>query len=458
MPVDLPLLLGAPEALRPKALYALEALLAPLGLRVRPVGALPSEGPALAYGPEAPPERPGLLRLTYAPAAAEAFGRRRPLGAGAWRAFDFEGEAWPAPFWVGEAPDFVASAFCWLSGWQEHAAPARDVYGRFPYAGSAQAAWDCARRPPVDACREALAAALAQAGAPLRRRRWGAAAWAFCPTHDIDYLHKWRPGTLYRELTRHLAPGGSGRLRALAAAVRRDPNPFRSALGRMAAETVARGGRGTYFFKAGAHGPHDVAYRLGPAVRARMQALAAEGFEVGLHPSFYAHTHPGYLAEERARLSRAAGAPPEAVRQHYLRWEAPATPRLQAAAGFRIDSSLGFAEHEGFRNGTCLPFRLYDLARDQPLDLWEMPLAVMEATLFNRRGLDREARRRVTAELLGRCRRFGGVCVGLWHNVLWDELDYPGWGEHFTDTLEAARDGGAHIGTLSGALRAWLED
>ena len=61
-----------------------------------------------------------------------------------------------------------------------------------------------------------------------------------------------------------------------------------------------------------------------------------------------------------------------------------------------------------------------------------------------------------TRDLLKTCQRFGGVAVMLWHNVLWDELDYPGWGHHFTDTLDEAVRAKARIASLHEALTVWL--
>jgi hypothetical protein len=185
--------------------------------------------------------------------------------------------------------------------------------------------------------------------------------------------------------------------------------------------------------------------------------MKASGFEIGLHPSFHAHNHPDYLLAERDRVAALTEEQPASVRQHYLRWTLPTTARLQAQAGFYIDSTLGFAEHEGFRHGTCHPFQLYDPYADTPLDLWEMPLALMESTLFNRRGLDPEDARTATEALLDACRRFGGVAVGLWHNTLWDELDYPGWGQHFLDTLDYAIGREALIASLRDTFEAFVE-
>ena len=50
------------------------------------------------------------------------------------------------------------------------------------------------------------------------------------------------------------------------------------------------------------------------------------GFELGLHPSYYAHTHGGYLAEEVQKFESEFGVRPESVRQHYLRYDPLITP------------------------------------------------------------------------------------------------------------------------------------
>ena len=59
-------------------------------------------------------------------------------------------------------------------------------------------------------------------------------------------------------------------------------------------------------------------------------------------------------------------------------------------------------------------------------------------------------------DILETCRRFGGVAVMLWHNVLWDEMDHPAWGAHFIETLDAAIAQGARLLSLKDALASWL--
>ena len=59
--------------------------------------------------------------------------------------------------------------------------------------------------------------------------------------------------------------------------------------------------------------------------------------------------------------------------------------------GFAYDSSQGYADGPGMRAGLSLPYRPYDLAADRPLDMLELPLVVMDATLAEDRYLGLEA-------------------------------------------------------------------
>ncbi len=462
--IPLPCCVEAPASYLPRAQYGLRMLLLPLGIDPRWVDREDLAGPGLYYGPE--PERISerILRLRLAPATLAYFDEATPYDRRRVRWRPWDDDRWPILFHEAETDDLAASAFFWLSGWQEHTSRARDRHGRFPHHASLQAHFGTTTRPVVDAYREMLAQQLTGLGVPLRRRAWGGAAWTLCPTFDIDYLRKWRKGMVYRETVeyfllnrRRVRPGA--RLRRFGHFLRDSMTPgdvYRIAFERLQQETVQRSGTATFFLKTDAHGPNDVFYAPDdPYLQRRVTALKEKGFEIGLHPSYYAHTHPEYLDEERGRLDTLMAQPPVSVRQHFLRYEVPATPRLQKAAGFEIDSSLGFAEHEGFRHATCLPFQLFDPLANTPMDLWEMPLAVMDGVLFNRREMDPQAARQATEDILRTCRRFGGVAVMLWHNVLWDEMDHPGWGRHFVDTLEEALAQGARITSLKDALAAW---
>ncbi len=464
-PLLLPCCVEAPPAYAPKARYAIRALVRGLGAEPRWVDRAYLIGPSLYYGPEpAAVAGPHTVAVRLDAATSAFFASGEPYAAERvlWAERD-EGR-YPVLFGgVGEE-DLIASTFFWLSGWQEHTEPAREVHGRYPFEASLQARWGTACEPAVDLYRLVLGERLARAGFVAIPTRWAGKSWAFCATHDIDYLRKWRPGIVFREaveyplLNRRGVPPAErwARLKASARQAVGARDPFRVALGRMVDEVLAHRGRATYFFKAGANGPHDVGYSLnGPFIQIFFARLRREGFEIGLHPSYHAHDHPGRMVEERDRLTAAARVRPASVRQHYLRYEPARTPALQLGAGFELDATLGFSVHEGFRHGTCHPFTLFDIAANAELPLWEIPLCMMEAALFNRRCLSVEEAVAVSRDLIDTCRRFGGVCAMLWHNTLWDEVEFPGWGRHFTETLDAATAGGGCLTSLHMALDAY---
>lgn len=361
--------------------------------------------------------------------------------------------------------DPVAMTALLLGGWQERVIRTRDEHGRFPHTASFQHQTDSLELPIVDWMRHIVSDLLAAQGLAMERKQFGKDTWAFCSTHDIDYVRKWRPGIWKRELLdRALLNRENESLGTRVKRARRatwsffeSGDPFRSALTRIPAELEARGARGTFFYKAGAHGFRDVDYDIaGFDVRSRLLQQLENGHEVGLHPSYHAFAHTDRLIAERDRLATAAGKPIRSHRAHYLRYDHPASLHRWEGASFSVDSTLGWAGAPGFRHGTCLPFPLFDPVAMRESTVWEMPLAAMESALFNRQHKTVEEAIQDADRLMKTCVSFGGVFVGLWHNTLWDEADYPGWGHHFEQTVRAASDRGARMDTLSGTLDAWM--
>ena len=91
-------------------------------------------------------------------------------------------------------------------------------------------------------------------------------------------------------------------------------------------------------------------------------------------------------------------------------------------AGLNMDSTLTFAGHVGFRCGVCYPYTVYDVVNRKPLNVKEMPLIVMDGTLFEYMRLSQDEALEVCKKLSQRCRRYNGDFVFLWHNtMLYDE-------------------------------------
>lgn len=360
--------------------------------------------------------------------------------------------------------DAVATAYYFLSGWQEVHTASRDEHGRFRYEDSIQHETGTVDQPTVDWYRHLIADLLRQKGLKMERKEWGKHTWAFCPTVDIDYDKKWRPGIYKRELIERTLfnsdhETGHQRLQRGISAVNSlfsDIDPFRAAFVRTQEEVAKRGGKATYFIKSGGNGLRDVSYSLRePFVFEQLKTLNQRGFEIGHHPSYHAYLNPEKLNAEKAVLESVCGFEITSHRAHYLRFNHPTSAYQVYTSGFSVDSSLGFATMCGFRHATCLPFPLFDPRKDLELGVQEAPLVCMESALFNRMNLDAKAAEIQTQSLMQTCAQFGGMFVGIWHNTLWDEPDYPGWGDHFVATLDGAQQMNGKMESLKKALENW---
>jgi hypothetical protein len=169
----------------------------------------------------------------------------------------------------------------------------------------------------------------------------------------------------------------------------------------------------------------DPNYRLEQISKDLLGAVT-KGFSVGIHGSYRSIIEDQSLAEEANHFSSAMGKRPLGGRQHWLRFGRHQHLFAQVrAAGLLADSTLGFPDMVGFRNGASFPFPPYDFELEAAHDFLEIPLVLMDGSL------EAASRRlRVPPELLAdevllesRKLGWGGVSI-LWHNPL-EALSVP---------------------------------
>ncbi|MBN2204997.1 MAG: hypothetical protein JW767_08245, partial [Thermoleophilia bacterium] len=121
------------------------------------------------------------------------------------------------------------------------------------------------------------------------------------------------------------------------------------------------------------------------------------------------------------------------------------------------DSSLAFAEHEGFRCGTALPFHPYLLAEERPLRLVELPLAIMDTTLHQPqyRAMTAPAAEGAARAVLERVRESGGAVALLWHNMRFDRRAAEGYDEVYWRLVDWVLAGGGTAGAGGAVVDRW---
>ena len=359
------------------------------------------------------------------------FGDDLPYDAAAWEQID-----------RGERPvgDDLADGFFHLARVEERNG-ARDEHGRF------RAEWSCLDPldPPLERLRQKL-------GVTTRDDR---PRFTIALTHDVDTPWRWTriglrgAAARLKQNVRHAQLGPAVRETTGLATVPlhrlrgTDPNwRFEQIL----AEERRRGATGSSFYViASHHDPHDGAAadeygRLRPRL---VETLLEAGGEVGLHGSYTAADDAARLAAEKHKLEALAG-PITGHRYHYLRVDPHRNFAPLADLRLRYDTTLGFPDALGFRAGIARPFRPWNFEREEPLDLIEVPLAAMDATLAEERYLGLAAKRAEPQlmQLLDRAAEFGGAFAVLWHPDRFDPATSGGWDRLYSRLLAGAQERG----------------
>ncbi len=339
--------------------------------------------------------------------------------------------------------DIISAAFYLLSGWQEYFSPERDRHGRFPYAASVQKIHNFVALPVVNYYFDVLRTAIEHVSQqPFQPRRWGIqqADFAAFISHDIDNLRSaWKAPAKTALKQRKLTLLGK-----LAWWHFTQPDTWDN-LEAVAAATVQYGAKATFFIlpstKKAANGTPNADYQLSRHLRQRLRQLEEAGNEISLHGSIGTSSNSKQLASELDALAYAG----LGIRFHYLSWHPAQTPTLLDAVGFEYDTTLGFAEHFGFRNSFCQPFYPFNFATGQEVGFLEIPLIVMDATLHHPAYLQLQP-----AEILPKLqpvfaeiKKFGGVASVLWHNENFDPSNIQNGPQQFHEIMAHLQQQGA---------------
>jgi hypothetical protein len=360
--------------------------------------------------------------------------------------------------------DLIASAFYFLSCWEETAVPDRDRHGRFPYVRSLAAQLDLPENI-VDIYLDLFIALLNLAGDGRWPRveipTWeGNGPFVACLTHDVDEISKSRLSRLkfvwdhliHPEVGHRHTPVRERARFALATLFSRyDPYWTFPALVQLERQF---GFTASYFFQAGGRDGRGRYSLSEPRIRRFVSDLLEDGFEVGLHGTYQSAFDEDKFLQEKAALAAVINGEPFGHRQHYLRMDYATTLPIYEHAALQYDATLGYAEREGYRNQFSYPYHPYNYEADRPYRFLELPTVIMDATLGAYRELSAERAWQVIEAWLERTYARRGCITLVWHNV-WDGV-FPGYFDLYPRILAWISDHGG-VG-LSGrdVLHQWL--
>jgi hypothetical protein len=195
-----------------------------------------------------------------------------------------------------------------------------------------------------------------------------------------------------------------------------------------------------------------------PGFRETLSGLRDRGFEVGLHGSYDSGSYrdPQSLRNEKRRLEELLQGPVYGGRQHYLRFSATETWKTHEQCGMLYDSTLGYHDRLGYRAGIGVPFRPFD-GREGGLALWELPLLIMDGTVFDTEPELNTLEKRWNAleGMLTRLSAVNGCCAVLWHQRVFAHPAHTGWGDFYWRILDWVKDRDGFMGPGREIVEEW---
>lgn len=238
--------------------------------------------------------------------------------------------------------------------------------------------------------------------------------FALCLTHDIDALRFSARRTIY-EAVRSLGRGHvAAASNMLLSRLSKKHNPLWNFDKIMKLEEQYNA-KSSFYFLALERNDVDFRYDLSE-VEDELRTIVDQGWEVGLHGGLEAYDNLQQLKREKQALEEAVGKKVIGYRNHYLKFKVPTTWQLLREAGFAYDTTFGYADCAGFRNGLCHPFYPFDLTANKWIDVLEIPLTIMDCTLSVYMGLDWKSMWDLAKHLIDTVQRQRGVITVLWHN------------------------------------------
>jgi peptidoglycan/xylan/chitin deacetylase (PgdA/CDA1 family) len=243
----------------------------------------------------------------------------------------------------------------------------------------------------------------------------GEKKFAVCLTHDIDRIYEGYSSCAFNSVRSAIKGNFKDMINYPTYAVDKKRHPYWNFHKIMELEEKYDATSSFYFL---AHEPEEQDYRYSlETIKDDIRYIDARGWEVGLHGSHESYNNYDDLLKRKEKLESILGKPVIGYRNHYLRFKTPDTWELLSKAGFKYDTTFGYNDCAGFRNGMCHPFKPFNLNTGKEIGIIEIPLTIMDGTLLgDYMRLDFEAAWNLVEELIDKVEQCRGVITILWHN------------------------------------------
>ena len=309
---------------------------------------------------------------------------------------------------------------------EEFVIASRDEHNRFPATESLAFKHGFLNRPIVNEYIELLWNMMKQLDPGLKRKE---TKFEIIPTHDVDLINK--PSVL------RTVAGDLIKRKNLKLAYKRIKN-YRlneyDTFNWLMSQSEKNGVKSRFYFMSGGNSQFDNNFKI-ELQKKIIKNMQDREHIIGFHPSYNAYNDLNMFMTEKERLENAASQRVIEGRQHYLRFETPKTWQIWDSAEMELDSSMSYADYEGFRCGTAMEFPVFDVLRREELNIIERPLIIMDGTLWIYRNLAIEECYSVIIKYKNICKKYKMPFTILFHNSSFSETEWSGWKKLYSNIL-----------------------
>jgi hypothetical protein len=340
----------------------------------------------------------------------------------------------------GDIPfDLFAASFYLLSRYEEYLPNEADQYGRYAHTSSLAYRENFLRLPLVNLWMEHLENVLHEYFG--ESTKIPSSKFRFIPTYDIDIAFAYKHQPLWKNLAGFFRDLLMGRFEKVVergnvySGRQKDPFDVFGWLDDLHARykltpayfflTIIKRGLYDKNLSANSKGLQQLYHRL------------AATYVTGIHPSWQSGTEEQLLDKEKQTLESIVDHKIFVSRFHYLRFSLPHGYRRLIKAGMTDDHSMAYGAINGFRASFALPFRWYDLEKEEITHLVIHPFCFMEATAFFEQGYTAEQAREEMQYYHDIVQKVNGEFITLFHNhFLTEQQEWIAWRSMYEDFLE----------------------
>ena len=194
-----------------------------------------------------------------------------------------------------------------------------------------------------------------------------------------------------------------------------------------------------FFFLIGDYSTYDKGINASKKKFIALIKHVADYCKVGLKTSFFAIDDKNTLKIEKLKMENILNSSLKASRQSFSKLNLPESYRNLIELEVQEDYTMGYANHIGFRAGSCTPFLFYDLDYEIQTPLKVYSYHLLDYSLLKTQSL--LDKKKVLNEIINQIKQVNGEFIPVFHNDTFsDAQKWHGFKELFNIILESANE------------------